>query len=277
MHTNDAVGPFLVSRRAQGCTGKTIEGYEWALAYLPDPLPARPGELEEVLAGVDLAIESRIDLHRVWRTFYAWAHDRLDVPNPMASVRRPRRQPKFPRVFSQRELQIIWAACVTPRDRAMVAVFLDTGVRLGELAGLTWSDVGRGILTLRGKVGSRTVPISRDTQQLLVGLGDAEHLWTGPAGPLGREGVKTAVRRLLRRAGIRPPKAGPHTFRHTCGTELYRASRDIHYVQRILGHRQLTSTLIYVHMVDEDLVARHEEHTVLRLVYSADDTQEAAK
>ena len=45
----------------------------------------------------------------------------------------------------------------------------------------------------------------------------------------------------------------PHTLRHTFATDLYRETKNIRLVQKALGHADLTSTMIYTHIVDEEL------------------------
>ena len=55
-----------------------------------------------------------------------------------------------------------------------------------------------------------------------------------------------------RKAGI-TKDVHPHMLRHTYATELYRATKDIRLVQKALGHAQLSSTMIYTHIVDDDL------------------------
>ena len=48
-------------------------------------------------------------------------------------------------------------------------------------------------------------------------------------------------------------KLTPHTLRHTFATDLYRDTKDIKQIQKALGHSDLSTTMIYTHLVDEDL------------------------
>ena len=75
----------------------------------------------------------------------------------------------------------------------MVAVVLDTGIRLGEVASLTRVDIGTETLRVIGKVGSRIVPISRSVRDMLLLLaGDGQPVWKGRRGSLGRIGIQKA-------------------------------------------------------------------------------------
>ena len=48
-------------------------------------------------------------------------------------------------------------------------------------------------------------------------------------------------------------KVTPHTLRHTFATDLYKDTKDIRRVQKALGHADISTTMIYTHLVDEDL------------------------
>ena len=273
--TADLVKAYLQERTWDGISPKTVEAYSWALAYLPDYLPVQPSELQRMIGELELAHESKLDIRRAWRTFFNWANERGLRQIALPKGPRLRRLRTQRRTFSPRELESIWSACVGQRDQAMVALLLDTGVRLGELASLTWAGVGKGSVTVSGKTGMRTVPISQRTQEMLVGLGNIESLWVGRKGPLSYDGVHIALRRLVRRAGVSGKKQGPHTFRHTFATEYLRAGGSLWTLQRILGHTSITVTQAYLHLVHDDLAVGHETFSPLRLVLGREARKEA--
>jgi integrase/recombinase XerD len=65
-----------------------------------------------------------------------------------------------------------------------------------------------------------------------------------------------ALRAMLQRRGRKAGLAKgvhPHMLRHTYATELYRATKDIRLVQKALGHASLSTTMIYTHIVDDDM------------------------
>lgn len=149
------------------------------------------------------------------------------------------------------------------RDRCMLKLMLNAGLRASEVLNLTWRgvDLHTGRLTVRRGKGDkdRQVWINDEALALL------RH-WRAeaPACPwcfptLGGTRIHGAqlramVKRRAKKAGI-AKDVHPHMLRHTYATELYRASKDIRLVQKALGHASLSTTMIYTHLVDDDLEA----------------------
>ena len=136
-------------------------------------------------------------------------------------------------------------------------------MRVAELAGLTWQKVSSDGVEIHGKTGSRFLPLSTQSQELMAGLGDGHHIWTGGKGPLTVYGVQQAVRRIMFRAKILPPKAGPHLLRHTFGRMYVLNGGDVFSLQRLMGHTDINSTMIYVHMSNRDLIEQHRRYNPL--------------
>jgi integrase/recombinase XerD len=147
------------------------------------------------------------------------------------------------------------------RDLCMIKLMLNAGLRSSEVLGLSWHDVDlhTGRLTVRRGKGNkdRQVWVSEPTLELM-------RAWRAraPVSPYCFPTLKgsrmhgQALREMLRRRGR---KAGiakgvhPHMLRHTYATELYRETHDIRLVQKALGHASLATTMIYTHIVDDDM------------------------
>ena len=65
--------------------------------------------------------------------------------------------------------------------------------------------------------------------------------------PLSNQGIREIYRKACKKAGIKNA-AGPHTLRHSFATHLLEAGYDIRRIQALLGHRQVTTTMIYLHV-----------------------------
>ena len=71
---------------------------------------------------------------------------------------------------------------------------------------------------------------------------------------LGPTAPRAMVKRWSSKAGL-TKDVHPHMLRHTFATELYRQTKEIRLVQKALGHSDLSTTMIYTHILDEDLAA----------------------
>lgn len=260
---------FLTYLSGLGRSSETLRLYRWALDQLPDPSIVEAQEVVALYAGLRQRYSSVsvANVDKAWRVFYSWLAWRELWPNIMERVPKPRPPRSTPRVFSRPELTAIVGAAKTQRDAALVAFFLGTGARIGEVANLRWPNIALGTVRIHGKTGWRTVPLPKKAQSLLHNLGDGEHVWAGLRGPLGYAGVKQAILRIIRDAGINGARASPHTFRHTFATEYLRLGGEVHKLQRYLGHFSLAQTMIYVHLLEAGGV---EDHTPLQLVEFAD-------
>ena len=260
-NSRKAVAAFLQSRMARGLSARTLEWYAYALSPLTTTtrLPRKPAELEALLAQVQGSPSTR---HAFWRAltiFYRWAHSRLGVPDAAADLPPPKQPHRLPPSLSHHQVDQLLALRTPRRNRAILTLFLDTGLRLGELASLTWPHIGTETITVDGKTGQRQVPVSPETLRLLIGLGGPEAVWTCPARaghPLTRNSIQRMTRRALRRIGVR---GGPHLLRHTFARLYVTAGGDVFSLQRILGHTEITMTRRYADLDMRDIAAQHQQ------------------
>ena len=164
--------------------------------------------------------------------FFKWAvEEELLTTSPMANMKPPS-VPEVPvDVVSLDDLSKLMDACNAKdhdglRDTAILRVFFDCGVRLGEVAGLTMEDVvlkPYGELTVTGKgARPRSVGFSVSTAQALDrymrlrrahAYASRPELWLGARGPLTSNGIAQMLRRRCAQAGI--GQLHPHQLRHT--------------------------------------------------------------
>jgi len=165
------------------------------------------------------------------------------------------------------------------RDRAVLAVLYGTGIRASECAGLRSGQVDLAALTItvRGKGGhERSIPLNPQLADVLKDYTTARGpaLPTAPffrsrfGRPLSRGAVYERVRTWGQRSHVGVPLC-PHRLRHTFATHLVRAGVGLVTIRDLLGHRQITSTQIYLHVTAEDLrgaAARHPIGALLSTV-----------
>ena len=219
--------------------------------------------------------KSRASMHRfkaAVRSFFAWAEQNgFVLENPAGSLklhRLPRTSPRFLTEAEKRRLLKELrgrSSVLAGRDRIIIEVFLGTGIRLQELVDLDIEDVDLDAkhLHVRSKGGVPQVKFLKSNLRSLLRSYLAERRRQGEgecrALFLSNRGERLCERQVARRlehwlaaAGIEK-KLSPHGLRHTFATHLYSRTGDILVVQRALGHRDLSTTLIYTHLVDSEL------------------------
>jgi len=165
------------------------------------------------------------------------------------------------------------------RDRAILALLYGTGIRATECATLRSGqvDLTRLTITVNGKGGhERTIPLNPKLGVVLGLYASARGpaLPTAPffrsrfGKPLTRGAVYERVRTWGQRSRVGIPLC-PHRMRHTFATHLVRTGTHLVTIRDLLGHRQITSTQIYLHVTAEDLrsaAARHPIGSLLSTV-----------
>ncbi len=149
------------------------------------------------------------------------------------------------------------AAGITPeakRDQVLFGLMLLAGLRLGSALALETTDVdlARGEVLVRKAKGDRPLRIilARAAVDLLRGRiaeGPSGPLFVGPSGrPISSRQAQRRFRMWAAEAEIRGD-ASPHSLRHAFAAKIYDRTGDIAVVQRALGHRSITSTLVYAY------------------------------
>ena len=279
MRTKTAIAAFLEDCKYEGLAEKSIDGYGWALnkleAAFPRELPTTPQEIKRLLIDqVGLNQESRFDLWRRLCRLWTWLEREHGVkhviirergPNSVVwFVSPPRRRKRIPRTLELHEIERLLITTKARREKAMIALILDTGIRVGELANLRWPDVTAAGVRVCGKTGQRFLPVTPKVRQYMLGLGDGYHIWMGRPEPLSGSGCQQVIRRAMYAAGFQPPKAGPHMLRHTFGRHWITGNGDVFSLQRILGHSNVSTTMLYVTLSTGDLESQHSKFSPMR-------------
>jgi len=178
--------------------------------------------------------------------------------SPTEAIVRPKGERKQ-RVFLRVDeyMRLLNAAAGNSRDYAILQLFLQTGIRVAELVGLTLSDIdlAAGSMLVNGKGNKqRTIYLEKKaTQALRAYVSDRQHsleqhvFLNYQGNGLSVRGVMDIVEKYRRLAGI-TKKFSCHSLRHTCAT--YKAVKGYTPpdLQDLLGHNKPETSLIYVHM-----------------------------
>jgi len=230
--------------------------------------------------------ESSVKRHMATlRSFFRWLTDddeRIDDPFRHARIRI--RMPKrLPRVIARSDLRRLLAsdAGVSFADftgYVATEILFATGMRVSELATLLDSavNVDDGTISIIGKGNrQRRVFVPDEIKFLIRKYRDVREHYAGSADTFlinsrGDAASPQMIRRLVRLRGERcavRDRVTPHMFRHSVATYLLEEGVDIRYVQRLLGHRSISTTEIYTHVADSALKIRiTEKHPRRRIV-----------
>lgn len=208
--------------------------------------------------------------------FRFWKREGKLADNPMELIERPRRERTLIRPLSPEQAARLLEMPDARRsqglrDRAMMALMLDSGLRVSEVLSLEVNRIEwvNCTLTVMGKGRKeRTVPFSARTGQILLEYTRARA--KGPVkdpqfflGRTGRRLERTKVRKLVVRygkaAGIEGVRVSPHTLRHTFAVIYIRNGGDSFSLQEILGHSTLEMTRRYVHLARRDVAEQHKK------------------
>lgn len=219
-------------------------------------------------------------------SFWGWAQEEFDIPAPKIPKRGFKETPIAS--FTDEEVERILKACdysycepsnrapyktarkTRLRDKAIIMMLFDTGVRSGKLCWMRYRDLDmenyRILVTGKG----------RKQRYVYFGKNTARHLWKYNASrfpratphpddylfvdnqelrPMNCDSVKQLLDRIGKKAGV--PKTHPHRFRHTFAVSFLRNGGNVFQLQDLLGNTSLKMCRRYIMLVENDLKAIH--------------------
>lgn len=212
---------------------------------------------------------------RTLAAFFHWAkREYLLRRNPMENIPRPKLPKSIKPRFEKQDLERLLKACseypehLAARNRAIVLLLLDTGLRASELCRLTLyrldPELRRAHVTGKG-MKDRYVPIGARARKVLWDYINFHRKPKVPTDvvfltrhdkPLNGESLAHVLAKLGDRAGVK--NCHPHRFRHTSARLYLRNGGDVMTLQQILGHEDLSTTRIYIQLEREDVEKTHE-------------------
>ena len=184
------------------------------------------------------------------RFYYRWLQHRGvrdDDPTDGIRLKQASRVPKQP--FSPDELDRLLDACRKTQERAVLLLLIDTGLRIGEIAGIRLPDIDfeSETMRVRGKGGKeRMIAASpRSLQVLRQCMEGRDYPWYSQRshGPMKADGLGRLIKRVGRRAGVE--HVHPHRFRTTFACMFLEASSDLLALQILMGHSKIEVTAHY--------------------------------
>jgi len=276
---------FLLSCQVSGLSPATIRYYQYMIgAFINFCLQTGITTLQEItttqvrlfllkLQQTNNSISVH-DYYRAVKRFFNWLiEEGIAKKSPLQTIKPPKQQVSLVKPFSNQDIHNMLAlfsgdSFLELRNRAMILLFLDTGLRLAELANIKIGeiDVKAETIKVMGKgARQRLVRMGKTTQMALLRYmlsrkDQHRALWvTEEFKPMTRDGVRITIVTLCHRANIQGAKCGPHTFRHTAAIHYLRNGGSEFTLQIMLGHSTLKMTRRYVSSLGaEDMIKAHQ-------------------
>jgi site-specific recombinase XerD len=184
--------------------------------------------------------------------------------SPMSGVEYVRvRDAKPPRFLTEEECSLLLENCGEILYPIFYA-FLHTGLRLEELRNLEWSDVdfGNRKLYIRRKIGwapkgkDRELPMTADLVHILKRLkryAKSDYVFENTSGGMLKRKLRRDLMSISAKCGF-PDVTKVHSLRHTFASHLIMKGVDLPTVQKLLGHSDIQTTMIYSHLAPDHLV-----------------------
>lgn len=233
------------------------------------------------LAESHYKINSRIVKTEHLRTFFNYLfnikHSLFTEPFKKINTER-KIQKKLPNYLSLEEAKKVLDIYINStdpikiRDKAMLHLFLNSGLRLSELKNLNIEDldlknnkftiIGKGNKERTGYLNDITKEALNDYLKVRDTLSPQTN--TIFISRYGSKMSSTAIEKIVKlaykKANIKNDNYYVHTLRHTCATLLYRTGINIRTIQELLGHTQIDTTEIYTHIYDKKVMEAMVNH-----------------
>lgn len=191
--------------------------------------------------------------------------------NPSTKLTPEKNEQKLPEILTSEEVNLLLSQpeCIDAkgfRDKAMLELLYATGIRVTELIDLDVDDVNlpAGVIRCRSKDKERVIPLYPKAVKAIneyldivrpqmIAMPNEKALFVNVSGErMSRQGFWKLIKHYQKKAGIEKDIT-PHTLRHSFAAHLLENGADIHSIQEMLGHADVSSTQVYSHLVKKQL------------------------
>lgn len=237
-----AVADYLLTLRAAGCSEKTTVANRRRILerfgqHVDGRLAPAPSTAAMFLADLCVSRNTRAQYMTALRLFFTYCVAQGWTPsNPLAAIPqiKYRPMPVYPLTLDEVRRAL---AVATPRQADIIMILVSTGIRAGELAGIREGDIDweRQVVRIRGK----------GDWERVVALGErAKGALRRQVGHLTYDIIRAEFRQVQR--STRNWGLHAHRLRHTFSVEFLRGGGRLDLLQKLLGHRNLSTTMVYI-------------------------------
>lgn len=213
------------------------------------------------------------------KSFYRFCVDSgLLAENPVHNIPQPKAEKKLPQILTGREVELLLEQpkCVDVkgyRDKAMLELLYATGMRVSEMIALNVSDVSLvgSFVKCESNDKFRIIPIYpaavkalsaylTDIRPKMVSDSSETALFVNLSGErMTRQGFWKIIKHYQETAQI-DKDITPHTLRHSFAAHLLENGADLHSLQEMLGHSDISSTQIYTQVIKQNLKSVYNKY-----------------
>ena len=289
MMLDKAAKEFEYDCKIRHLSPKTIDNYgkqlrnlqrflekEFSISGIED---VKPSHIKRFLAMMDDAGRKPqyvYDLLKVYKTFFNYLESEGHIETSPAKRIRNMKLPKLKlRTFTEKNIMDMinyynGRSFIEIRNRAMIAMMFDTGVRLSELMELVETQIHEESIVIYGKgAKERVVPVSPFLSKALLrytraresffrnSLHDKEFFLSRTGKKLTAEAVAKMLKKAAKAVGVSEDiRVSPHTCRHTFAHLNLKNGIDLYTLSRLLGHESVSITQRYLEGITDDGVIR---------------------
>jgi len=192
------------------------------------------------------------------KTFFKYLHSEKSIEkNPAAGLTHPKYEVKPPRILSKMEYRALRDVCRRDaRTFAIIELFLQTGMRIGELAKLTLDDIKDSTIHIRPHEShpERKIPLNKAAHNSLENYlktrnnSKAKHIFiTKTDRPFLVRNIRSTINRYFKLAGIQD--ATVNDLRHTFIAHQLKAGTPLTLISKLVGHKRLSTTEKYLSLI----------------------------
>lgn len=270
---------FLVSKKIEGCTDKTILYYRGVLNRFYSEIQKNISDITSddiriYIANASIVRKiskvSQTNELRVLKSFFKWATaEEYIVKDPTVNVKLIKSEKRIKKPFTETEIEILRNNAKSKRDLAIIDFLFSTGCRVSELVDVDISDISEDEVIVFGKGEKERYVYLNARAKLSVSEYISERtdnekaLFVNSKSPhnrLTQGAVRTIINNIARSCNI--DNAHPHRFRRTCATIALNRGMPIEQVSQMLGHATLNTTTIYARSEKENVKQSHKKYVV---------------
>lgn len=233
------------------CIGKFLQYFEKEAT--------KPSEISAEKIKKFLSTKQQVNTHKAYLSAIKLFYDKVGhQPRKLDNLEYPRSERKLPVVLSQDEIQRMFDCCENLKHRTILALIYSCGLRVSEVINLRWSHIDRSrmiinIICAKGKK-DRQVALPESIIPTLVAYyieyKTRNFIFSGQfSEKYSATSILQIVKQLSAKAKIRK-RVYTHLIRHSTFTHMVEQGTDINLIQRIAGHNNVKTTMLYCHISD---------------------------